>query len=127
MADVLRMFIGIDTVVSAAAAEKVKAPKDDDLESIKSDASKSISKAVSLGFTYKVGKDGRWKASTIKPGGWAAKSGQVQTGDILVNVDTHKCTGLDLKAITRLLQVSLLGLITRIIPDISYVVFLILL
>ncbi len=24
--------------------------------------------AVSLGFTYKPGKDGRWKASTIKPG-----------------------------------------------------------
>jgi hypothetical protein len=30
-----------------------------------------ISQAVSLGFTYKVGKDGRWKASTIKTGGWA--------------------------------------------------------
>ena len=27
--------------------------------------------AFGLGFTYKVGKDGRWKASTIKTGGWA--------------------------------------------------------
>ena len=63
----------LTAVVAAAAADKVKAPRDEDLQSIKSDASQSKSKAVSLGFTYKVGKDGRWKASTIKPGGWAHK------------------------------------------------------
>jgi len=87
----------LSSAVAAAAADKVVPPRDEDLQSIKSDASQSKAKAVSLGFTYKQNKDGSWKASTIKPGGWAHTSGLVKTADVIISVDGKPCKGLDLK------------------------------
>ena len=61
---------------------------------------------VALGFTYEASKvDGRWRASTIK-GGWAQQSGMIKSGDVIVSVEATQCAGLDLKALTSLLQVS---------------------
>ena len=77
------------------------ASRDEDLQSIKREASQSTAKAVSLGFTYKQNKDGGWKASTIKPDGWAATSGEVKSGDLIIAVDDTVCKGLDLKVISR--------------------------
>ena len=71
--------------------------------SISSSPSSSSSK-VALGFTYKAGKDdGKWRVSTIK-GGWAKMSGMVKSQDVIVSVDGRECEGLNLKAITSLLQ-----------------------
>ena len=120
----------LKAVVAAAAGDNVGAGRDDDVRSVKSDASQSKHKAVSLGFTYKMGKDGKWKVSTIKSGGWAEQvrrlrkwqrppgvrvrvcrltlgvlqSGEIKSGDVLVSVGGKPCSGLDLKAVTRLLQ-----------------------
>ena len=41
--------------------------------------------------------------STIKSG-WAEQSGDVQAGDVLVSVDGRECAGLNLRAVTNLLQ-----------------------
>ena len=91
----------LGSAVAGAAADRVVAPKDEDLQSIKSEASQSKAKAVSLGFTYKQNKDGSWKVSTIKAGGWADTSGEVKSGDLIIAVGDADCQGLDLKVIPR--------------------------
>jgi len=43
--------------------------------------------------------------STVKPGGWAEKSGEVQSGDVIVSVGGRKVDrNLDLKGLTKLIQ-----------------------
>ena len=61
--------------------------------------------AAGLGFTYKL-KEGAWRVSTVKSGGWAEKSGEVQSGDVIVSVGGRKVDGnmMDLKGLTKLIQ-----------------------
>ena len=44
--------------------------------------------------------------STVKSGGWAEKSGEVQSGDVIVSVGGRKVDGnmMDLKGLTKLIQ-----------------------
>ena len=42
--------------------------------------------------------------STVKSGGWAEKSGEVQSGDVIVSVGGRKVDGnMDLKGLTKLI------------------------
>lgn len=77
--------------------------KDDDAVSVTS-MSSSKQQKCSLGFTFKQSSTKDWKISKIKEGGWAEKSQEVASGDILLSLGGKECKGLDLKQITMLLQ-----------------------
>ena len=61
-------------------------------------------KVCGLGFSYKVStKDKSWRVGSIK-GGWAAQSGSLQSGDLIVSVGGKETLGMELMEITKLIQ-----------------------